>query len=197
MRKALLLFGLMAAAQWFVPWWGIRQHEQVLRLGIPLCFRTAPVDPHDPFRGEYVILRFVLEDEVVANPADAPWEDGEEAFVLLGNAGGEATVQGVQRTRPNGAVPYIVCTMNVWSRMEEGDSLFSEARIDLPFDRFYLQQGKGPRTEALLDQRSTEEDPELPAYASVRVLEGLAVIEDLIVGDRSIHRWMEEDALAR
>jgi hypothetical protein len=32
----------------------------------------------------------------------------------------------------------------------------------------------------------------LPAYALVRVYDGQAVIEDLIVGDRSIHDWLKD-----
>lgn len=186
MRKAVLLFAVMALAQWGVPWWGILQNENVLRNGVALRFRTAPVDPHDPFRGEYVVLRFAMEDEDIPQDGQQPWTDGEWVHVVLGERNGEAYILRVQRTPPEAGVPYMNCKLDVanWHK--------DRARIDLPFDRFYLQQGKGRPTEELMRQQAGV-GPELPAYALVRVLEGCGIIEDLIVGDRSIHDWLKEE----
>ena len=66
--------------------------------------------------------------------------------------------------------------------------------VSLPFDRFYLEEGDGAKTEDMLSPQwdgETMTQP-LPAYALVRVFDGQAVIEDLIVGDKSIHQWMNE-----
>ena len=88
---------------------------------------------------------------------------------------------------PTNGKPYLRCAV--------GYSFTSDStmfRIDLPFDRFYLEQGKGARTEDLINQRATQMGPELPAYAVVRILEGEGVIEDLVIGDRSIQLWLQE-----
>jgi len=187
MRNALILFGAMALAQWLLPLWTIRERESVLREGTPFLFRTAPVDPHDPFRGEYVALRFALEDSVIAQP-DPPFAHDEETFVVLGTMDGAASIASVLRTAPTDTKNYLRCKTIAWPFTMDSLSL----RVELPFDRFYLEESTGRRTEDLMQQRNVEVGPELPSYAVVRVLNGAAVIEDLRVGDRSIQEWMRE-----
>jgi uncharacterized membrane-anchored protein len=187
MRKAILpLVGLMILAQWLLPWWTIHDSERVLREGRPFKFRTAPIDPHDPFRGEYVTLRFAIEDEDLMLRDSAQVEDGQLMHAVLTEVNGEAAIAELRFNEPTDGVPYISCPVYLLYA-NEGTS----ARIRLPFDRFYLEEGTGLRTEELINQRNWEMGPELPAYALVRVLDGQAVIEDLIVGDRPIREWVE------
>ena len=186
MRNALILFGAMVLAQWLVPLWTIRERETVLREGTPFLFRTAPVDPHDPFRGEYVILRFALEDSAIAQP-DVPFANDEETFIVLGTEDGAASIDRVLHVPPTDTKNYLRCKAIAWPYTMDSLSL----RVELPFDRFYLEEGTGGRTEELMQQRAIEVGPELPSYAVVRVLNGEAVIEDLRVGDRSIKEWTE------
>ncbi len=187
MRNALILFGAMVLAQWLLPLWTIREREEVLREGTPFLFRTAPVDPHDPFRGEYVTLRFALEDSAVAQP-EVPFANDEEIFVVLGTTDGAASIDRLLRAPPPDSKGYLRCKAIAWPYAMDSLSL----RVDLPFDRFYLEEGTGRRTEDLMQQRNVEVGPELPSYAVVRVLDGEAVIEDLRVGDRSIKEWIRE-----
>ena len=56
-----LLFIPIGLAQLAVPGWMIYKHESVMREGAVYKFRTAPIDPRDPFRGEYVVLDFAAE----------------------------------------------------------------------------------------------------------------------------------------
>jgi len=87
----------------------------------------------------------------------------------------------------------VSCTVEVreWARSSESEN--GGVWIDLPFDRFYLQQGKGRPTEVLMWQQDAEPEEALPSFALVRVLDGRAVIEDLIVGDRSIQAWLKDE----
>ena len=59
-------------------------------------------------------------------------------------------------------------------------------------DRYYLEEGDGAKTEKMLAPEWNDGvvTQPLPAYAKVRVYNGEAVIEDLIVSDRSIHEWL-------
>lgn len=193
MRKAVLIFAVMALAQWLVPLYGIRQSERVLREGVPLLFLTEPIDPHDPFRGEYVTLGFAIESVEIPQDAQRPWKDGEQAYLLLEDSAGIAHIGELRRERPGNGMSYVSCKVQVqeWFIPEEKQG--ERITIYLPFDRFYLQQGKGRPTEDIMWQRSTEVDSVLPAYALVRILDGDAVIEDLIVGDRSIHYWLKDE----
>jgi len=186
MRKAIVLFGVMVIAQWALPWWTIRDSERVLRDGKAFMFRTAPIDPHDPFRGDYVTLRFDLEDQDVRHE-HGPNTIGDMVYVVLVETNEVAAIDRVLPEPPAEGISYLMC--------EVAYSPYSDSavfRIDLPFDRFYLEEGSGRRTEELISERVAETGPQLPAYALVRVLDGQGVIEDLIVGDRSIKEWLEE-----
>jgi len=183
MRNGLLLFCVIALAQWALPLWTIRNSERILHEGTSFKFRTAPVDPHDPFRGEYVTLRFAMETEDLLGPQP----QGQQVFAVLTTKDGEAAIEVVLEEPPVDSRPYIRCMVDY---SPTADTMLY--RLDLPFERFYLEQGKGTATETLMNQQAVETGPELPAYAVVSVLDGEAVIEDLIIGDRSIHRWIEQ-----
>lgn len=193
MRKAMLIFAVMALAQWLVPLYGIRQSERVLREGVPLLFLTEPIDPHDPFRGEYVTLGFAMERVDMPQDAERPWKEGEQAYLLLEDSAGVALSRELRRERPGNEALYVSCRISFRMSFSEDEKYGEVITIDLPFDRFYLQQGKGRPTENLMWQRSIEANSSLPAYALVRILDGDAVIEDLIVGDRSIHDWLKDE----
>lgn len=188
MRNAMLLglAGVMVLAQWIVPWWTIHRNEHVLREGEPFLFRTAPIDPHDPFRGEYVTLSFAVEAKRYVHPVPGDTLFGDQrAYAILGKNQGEAVVERVVLERPTDGTPFLDCTFWRWGM--EPDSV----TLRLPFDRFYLEEDTGLRTEELINERNWGEGPQLPAYALVRVLDGEAVIEDLIVGDRPLREWVE------
>lgn len=68
-KKILLLsFFLVAVVQLYVPSKMIWDREEVLRTGTEYKFRTAPIDPTDPFRGKYITLRF--DDNTVDIPGE-------------------------------------------------------------------------------------------------------------------------------
>jgi uncharacterized membrane-anchored protein len=185
-RFRWIAFALMAAFMLGVPAWMIIGHERVLTQGEVFLFRTAPVDPHDPFRGEYVRLRFEAETGEWASPiargdgvrTEKAWavlEKDEEGFARIARLAAERTP----------GVPAVTVT---WSTYGDGPV----TRVTLPFDRFYLQEGKGATTEKLLSptwEDGVRSDP-LPAHAVVRVLDGKAVIEDLVVDGRPIQDWL-------
>jgi uncharacterized membrane-anchored protein len=185
----------MILAQWLVPVWSIRDQEQVLRKGVPFHFRTAPIDPHDPFRGEYVILRFALEDSLFhQEDTGQPFTQGEKVAVLLKEIDGEAAVAGVRRDQPEEDVPWLWATIDAWDFGEDPGY-----KLRLPFDRYYLEQGTGRRTEDLVYGLDPEMDTEEPraAHAVVRILNGRAAIEDLLVDGRPVREIILEERANR
>lgn len=185
----LILFALVAVIQLAIPAWMIVGHERVLNEGEVFKFRTAPVDPRDPFRGEYVYLEFDAEQGKWPLPQEMKEGSGaQHAYALLGtDSAGFARIDALVQEKPSGA-PYLAIDYMSWTP----DTLFG---INLPFDRFYLEEGDGKKTEDLLAPQWSEgfvAQP-LPAYAAVRILNGEAVIEDLIVGDKSIYEWLKEE----
>ena len=167
--------------------WMIRDHEHVLERGTVYKFRTAPIDPRDPFRGEYVVLNFEAESGNWPLAAGAGNSGNTHAYGLLGlDSAGFAIITALSTEAPAQG-DHLAVTYMTWGSD-------TAQRIALPFDRYYLQEGDGAATESMLQPQWDQGEPEepLPAYAVVRVLDGKAVIENLVIGDRPLKEWLEE-----
>ena len=59
---------------------------------------------------------------------------------------------------------------------------------------YYLDERLAPEAErrARRPGRGDEEDPRRPAYASVRVYKGYAVLEELYIDGRAVHELLRE-----
>ena len=170
----------MALAQWLVPLRSMIGSERVLTDGTPFLFRTAPVDPFDWFRGEYVTLRFALEEKSFPM-TDGPITVSEPVYAILEVVDGEAAISMILPAPPTDGSPFLICTIAELMSMDS-----ATARIDLPFDRYYVEQGDGPKVEELMRRNFGEGGTQPTAFAKVRVLDGKGVIEDLIIDGRSI-----------
>ncbi len=194
MRRSAIIFIAVALAQLAVPAWMIVRHERVMRGGEVFKFRTAPVDPRDPFRGEYVVLNFDASSGEWKDPHDGTDGTTDETFyadrtsfaMLARNDSDYAVITALSAEPPTNG-PYIM--VKHWGAVGSAVN-----RVELPFDRYYLEEGDGAKTESMLMPQWNDGvvSQPLPAFALVRVYEGEAVIEDLIVGDRSIHAWLNE-----
>ena len=173
---------LVALAQLGVPVSMIFGHERTLREGTVWRFRTAPVDPADAFRGRYVALAFEDRDALIA-PGETI-ERGDRAFVQLSRDQlGFAALGPVRKSRP-GEGDYLELEVGWIEHEASGRPL---ANLELPFDRLYLEESAAPRAEEVYreSQRATG-DVRRPAWAVVRVLEGHAALEDVMVEGRSL-----------
>lgn len=191
MARRTLLFAVVALAQLAIPAWMIVGHERIRSTGKVFKFRTAPIDPRDPFRGEYVALNFEAENgKWPLHGNDSTVAPSMHAYATLGtDQEGFAQIVTLQAARPQ-AGDFIPVEYMSWTP----DTLFG---VRLPFDRYYLEEGDGKKTENLLSPQWNEgvTTQPLPAYVVVRILNGGSVIEDLIVGDRSIHDWLADPAV--
>ena len=184
MRKTLILFGVVALAQWAIPLWTIATKEQVRSEGEVYLFRLQPVDPTDPFRGEYVTLRYEEEGRDIVQ-TQGPNTVGERVYATLITSGYAAEIDEVLTEPPTDGWPYVTCTVENSPYMDS-----AVVRVDLPFDRYYLQEGNGPIVEELM--RGQFDGPRPEAYAVVRLLNGDGVIEDLLIDGRSVGELIQE-----
>lgn len=185
----LKLWLLVAAAMLAVPIWMVYSHEEVRHAGEVFLFKTAPIDPRDPFRGEYVRLSF--EAETGEWPCNGlPHDDGlQDVYAQLGHGpDGFAEITGLSMDKPASG-PYVRAKVRGW---RSGSDLVY--RVELPFDRYYLQEGQGRRTEELMmpNRRNETGTGPMESWAVVRVHKGRAVVEDLVVDGRPIKEWVGE-----
>ena len=140
-------------------------------------------------------VQVVIDDDLTGGTADEAVTFGLDGVTYeidlttepLGtDSAGFATIVQLVQERPSESAFVRVEYMS-WAN----DTLFN---LSLPFDRYYLEEGDGPKTEQLLTPQWNADIPAepLPAYAVVRVLDGEVVITDLVVGERSIHEWLKE-----
>ncbi|MBK7085929.1 MAG: GDYXXLXY domain-containing protein [Flavobacteriales bacterium] len=184
MRKALIFFALVALAQWAVPLWTIATKEEVRSEGEAFLFRLRPVDPTDPFRGEYVVLRYEEEERDIPQ-TQGPNTVGEQVYATLNTSGYAVEIDEVRSEPPTDGWPYVTCTVDISPFMDS-----ATVRVDLPFDRYYLQEGDGAIVEDLM--RGQFDGPTPEAYAVVRLLNGDGVIEDLLIDGRSVSELIRE-----
>ncbi|MGB0413684.1 MAG: hypothetical protein ACPGJU_04495, partial [Coraliomargarita sp.] len=64
-----------------------------------------------------------------------------------------------------------------------------EVRIDIPFDRFYMDEAKAPRAEIIARESSRDKT----CWVEVRILNGSAVIEDVVVEGLSLRELAAEE----
>jgi hypothetical protein len=62
--------------------------------------------------------------------------------------------------------------------------------VDLPFNRYYMDEFEAPRAEASYRAGSGKEDSE--TYITVRIKSGYGVIEGLYIDNRHIREYINE-----
>lgn len=184
-KSLLILFGIAVLLQLAVPASMIVQRERVLAHGQAFKFRTAPVDPYDAFRGRFVALGF--DQNSVEVPADHDFARGQTVHALLAeDADGFTTFTEIRRLRP-AAEPYLTAKIQYVSG--------NNARLQLPFDRFYMDENEAPQAERVYRQNSVRSNRN--AYVQVRIEKGFGVIEDLYVDDVPIRTYLESHPAER
>lgn len=178
-RKLILAaFILVALAQLFVPVKMILDREDVLASGIDFKFRTAPIDPNDPFRGKYISLQY--ENNVIEIQNEKDWLNGEDIYVILANdSNGFAKIESVSKKKPFDEVSFVKAKVNYIT-----DNGAKQLTVYYPFDRFYMEESKALEAEQVY--RESVPDSTQVAYALVKIKDGEAVLKDVLINDVSI-----------
>jgi len=177
-KLALPAFVLMVLVQLYVPGRMIFQKEQVIMDGKEFRFRTAPIDPNDPFRGKYITLSFNANEVKVQDSVD--WYTGDPVFVYLTtDSAGYAFIQSVTKDQPFELDDYVNATVD-YVIADTVSTVF----ISYPFDRFYMEESKAPAAEQIYNEAAV--DTNQVAYAVVMIKSGEAVVRDVMIDGVSI-----------
>ena len=186
MKKTLIsLLGVLVLAQLAVLASMIRGRERILLEGEAFRFKTRPIDPADPFRGRYVWLGF--EENYIPLPQGATTDlnDRETIYATITNdAEGFAHFDGWDRDRPAAGAflkTRYLGDHTIWNEVAK-QSIRKGLNIAIPFDRYYMDESKAPRAEQAVREatRSTN------CWATVRILNGKAVVEDVVAQGQSL-----------
>lgn len=173
----ILAFASMVLAQFYVPFSMIMESEDILSEGTPYKFRTAPIDPNDPFRGKYITLEF--KDNTCDLKNDSSWEEGEKVYCVLENKNGFAHLNSLNRTKP---IDKDYLYLRISYVVTIGDAQI--ASLVLPFNKYYMEESKAYAAEKIYRERQL--DTIKTTYALVYVKDGIGRLSDVMIGDSSI-----------
>jgi len=183
-RKLLLPgFIIMVLMQLYVPAKMIWDKETVVVSGVEYKFKTAPVDPADPFRGKYIRLRYDSETVVVDTTLD--WERGELVYAVLNNdEDGFAKIDTLLKEQPNNGQDYISVEVRYASspairKRYPSRNYKNTILIKYPFDRFYMEESKA--YDAEVSAREARIDTTNLIYALINVKDGDSVLRDVLI----------------
>ena len=182
----IILFGLLALGQLAFAAQLILGREEVLREGKVYRFKTAPIDPNDPFRGKFVRLDF--EQTQYTDSLDTGWWVGQEVYVQLAtDPEGYATLAALWPEAEQAGPDHVKAHIHSISEIK-GEAQYVTIRY--PFDRYYLEESKAPEAERRY--RESGRDSSITAYAQVRILDGEAVLEEVFVDGKPLREWAGE-----
>ncbi len=178
-----MLFVLVAIAQLFVPAQMILGEEIILDTGTAYKFRTQPIDPSDPFRGKYIVLRYEMN---TAASGDSLWERREDVYVYL-----KKDSLGFAELAKVSKIPLAIENDYVVAKASWYDRNKGEVHFNLPFDRFYMEESKAKPAEDAF--RNAQRDS-LPnnTYGLVYIKDGDAVLKDVLINEIPIADYVEQ-----
>lgn len=179
----IALYIIVALVQLYVPYNMIRGREDVLVSGTAYRFKTAPIDPNDPFRGKYIVLRFEANSLEVDD--EKAFSYGEEVYVSIGNdEEGFAEIVDIDKVVPISEKDYVKAKLNYVSSNGQ-----NEVGVEYPFDRFYMEESKAKIAED--EYRQALRDKEKMTFALVYIKDGEAVISDVFIDGMSVRELKE------
>lgn len=191
-KKFLLLgFGFMVLLQLALPGQMIFQWEQVLEKGTPYKFRVEPVDPRDPFRGNYLTLRY--EADSISVEAPSAWNRGQRVHLSFDTTSeGFVTLMDVSKEPFEEGTPSFQAEIEfVHHNTEQKDGWLE---LDLPFDRYFIDREGAKEAEDLYFE--AVRDSSSTVWGRVKIHDGRAAIEDVMVDGRSVEDLLGKDAPA-
>ncbi len=189
-KLSVFFFILVALAQLYVPAKMIFDREDVLETGTEYKFRTAPIDPNDPFRGKYITLNYV--DNIYPVRDDGSWVDGESVFVtLLNDKDGFAFIGAVSKVKPSNTQDFVKTKMRLIHR-DDFDP-YVKLVLEYPFDRYYMGEFKAKDAERAYNK--SLQDTTRITYALVMIKNGTAVLKDVLIDGISIEEIVRTEQL--
>ena len=133
-RERLAFFAVVAV-QAVIPLGMVAMNEMHLAGGDEIRLKAVPVDPHDPFRGEYVALRY----EITELRLDGEAGPSATVYVPLYETGGRWTAQtAIVGARPQGENVIRGTVVSVHD---------GQAQIEYGIETYFVEEGDARRYE--------------------------------------------------
>lgn len=155
--------------------------EALLKQGQAFRFKTAPIDPVDPFRGRYVTLRLEADSAPVPD-----WQPGSKTYAFVRIVEGEDGFAQLGEVLPAPPADKAYLKLRV-SSVRDG-----QIRFTMPFNRYYAEETVAPEIERAYVRNSRREKQK--AWIVLRVLDGKGAIEDLYIDGLPVADYLRREA---
>ena len=175
MRRILIL--ICIAAQVLVLGVMAGEREFILSTGERIRLRTAPIDPRDPFRGDFVRLRYEISvsafGRVRASVRDHAKEKGYPVYAVLKKGEGDLhDLDYLTDEKPGEGIFLRGRVSNDWSVVRRGHAV----AVKYGIEQLFVEQGRGKDIER---RRGSRDGLQVPMEVEVAVSSGgTAVIRD-------------------
>jgi uncharacterized membrane-anchored protein len=175
MRRVLIL--ICIAAQVLVLGVMAGEREMILNTGERIHLRTAPIDPRDPFRGDFVRLRYeissVARRQIREELADHTREKGYQVYAVLNRGAQDLySLDHLTGEKPDDGIFLRGRISNEWG-ITRGRGAVG---VKYGIEQLFVEQGSGKDIER---RRGTREGLQVPMEVEVAVGSGgKAVIRD-------------------
>lgn len=187
MKGVWIAFSVGCALQWLAPLLQVVRYERVLKQGAVVRMECEAPDPYDLLRGRYLAVR-VRPEEIKGVKADLAFGRGDTAFAALelDEAGMVKSVR-LDREKPQSGTFATVTVLSSYHDSSAADE--ATVRIAWPFDRLYLNENLAPTADQWYRDNIRAEKPIL---ADLRVLDGRAVLVDLLQDGKSFRKLLQD-----
>ena len=183
MKKSYIyvLFGLMVIAQIFASAQIVYKYESIISPENAYKFKTAPVDPNNPFMGKYVDLDFEINSFTTE---DSDWNYKQIAYAYISkDENGYAVLETLSKTiLPDSKFDYVT--------VETRRHYDGKVPFQFPFDTYYMEETKAYDAE-LLYMENNRAEKQQDVYALVYIKNGNHVLNDVIIDGVSIKDAVE------
>lgn len=153
-----MLIAGAVALQFLVLAYMAGEREWIIHTGRVVYFRTAPVDPRDPFRGDYVTLDYEIghvatnkvRDGLANRGVKNPLKEGERVYAVLRMDGDLGSVEYLTDQKPETGSFVRGRIADRWSQ--------TTANIRYGIEAYFVEQGKGRE----LEQRRGRDEVQIP-----------------------------------
>lgn len=147
-RRYLVAAIIVAALQTLILGYVIESRASILRNGTDVLLKTAPVDPRDFLRGDYVVLNYDISSVPVSSIAGGvPQNPGKTSiWVRLkpGDGGFWGIVESSFQRLPDEPGTVLLHSRPFYSY---GPSSADHIRVEYGIERYYVPEGQGTALE--------------------------------------------------
>lgn len=171
-RKLILaLFAGVCLIQWAVLGGDVLTRENIQTVGVKHLFKCQGYDPVDVFRGNYIALRFDIEnDPFIPDEYDSTRYSREYFVTFRVDSLGYSKLDAVTIQQPS---------TDDYLKMEASYYGVDNSRIEVPFKKYFVNEDKAEEIERQY-QEATRANSNVETYLEVYIHEGKFAVGELV-----------------